>query len=35
MRTIDIHAHLVPRSLWRAADARREWRAQGALHAGQ
>jgi len=25
VRTIDIHAHLVPRSLWRAADARREW----------
>jgi len=25
MRTIDVHAHLVPRSLWRAADARREW----------
>jgi len=25
MRTIDIHAHLVPRSLWRAADARRDW----------
>ena len=25
MRTIDIHAHLVPRSLWKAADARTEW----------
>lgn len=25
MRTIDIHAHLVPRSLWQAAEARREW----------
>ncbi len=25
MRTIDIHAHLVPRSLWRAADARQDW----------
>ncbi len=25
MRTIDVHAHLVPRSLWQAADARREW----------
>jgi aminocarboxymuconate-semialdehyde decarboxylase len=25
MRTIDIHAHLVPRSLWQAADSRREW----------
>jgi aminocarboxymuconate-semialdehyde decarboxylase len=25
MRTIDIHAHLVPRSLWDAADAGREW----------
>jgi aminocarboxymuconate-semialdehyde decarboxylase len=25
MKTIDIHAHLVPRSLWQAADARREW----------
>jgi aminocarboxymuconate-semialdehyde decarboxylase len=30
MRTIDIHAHLVPRSLWRAADARTEW--YGFLH---
>src|SRR5437773_8261749 len=25
MKTIDIHAHLVPRSLWQAVDARREW----------
>lgn len=25
MRTIDIHAHVVPPSLWRAADAGREW----------
>jgi len=25
MKTIDIHAHLVPRSLWQAADARRDW----------
>jgi aminocarboxymuconate-semialdehyde decarboxylase len=25
MRTIDIHAHLVPRSLWQAVDARRDW----------
>ncbi len=25
MRTIDIHAHLVPRSLWQATDAGREW----------
>ena len=25
MRTIDIHAHLVPQSLWRAADAGKEW----------
>jgi aminocarboxymuconate-semialdehyde decarboxylase len=25
MRTIDIHAHLVPQSLWRAVDAGREW----------
>ncbi|HEY7539314.1 MAG TPA: amidohydrolase family protein [Methylomirabilota bacterium] len=25
MKTIDIHAHLVPRSLWQAADAGREW----------
>jgi len=25
MKTIDIHAHLVPRSLWQAAEARREW----------
>ncbi|HEY7364292.1 MAG TPA: amidohydrolase family protein [Methylomirabilota bacterium] len=25
MRTIDIHAHLVPRSLWQAADTGRDW----------
>ena len=25
MRTIDIHAHLVPQSLWKAADARTDW----------
>ncbi len=25
MKTIDIHAHLVPRSLWNAVDARKEW----------
>jgi aminocarboxymuconate-semialdehyde decarboxylase len=25
MRNIDIHAHLIPRSLWRAAEANREW----------
>jgi aminocarboxymuconate-semialdehyde decarboxylase len=25
MRTIDIHAHVVPRSLWEAAEAGREW----------
>ena len=25
MRTIDIHAHLVPQALWRAATAGREW----------
>jgi len=25
MRTIDIHAHLVPTALWRAIEARREW----------
>lgn len=25
MRTIDIHTHLVPRSLWQAAEARRDW----------
>lgn len=25
MRSIDIHAHVVPRALWRAADAGREW----------
>jgi aminocarboxymuconate-semialdehyde decarboxylase len=25
MRTIDIHAHLVPRSLWQAVDARKDW----------
>ena len=25
MRSIDIHAHIVPDSLWRAADEKREW----------
>ena len=25
MRTIDIHAHLVPRSLWKAVEAKSEW----------
>ena len=25
MRAIDIHAHLLPRSLWQAADAGRDW----------
>jgi aminocarboxymuconate-semialdehyde decarboxylase len=25
MRTIDIHAHLVPQSLWRAVEAGRDW----------
>jgi aminocarboxymuconate-semialdehyde decarboxylase len=25
MRTIDIHAHLVPQAMWRAADAQRDW----------
>jgi len=25
MKSIDIHAHVVPDSLWRAADAKREW----------
>ena len=25
MRTIDIHAHLVPQSLWRAAEAGAPW----------
>lgn len=25
MRTIDIHAHLVPQSLWRAAAAGKKW----------
>lgn len=25
MKTIDIHAHLVPHSLWKAVDARAEW----------
>lgn len=25
MKTIDIHAHVVPRSLWNAADAKTEW----------
>jgi aminocarboxymuconate-semialdehyde decarboxylase len=25
MRTIDVHAHLVPRSLWQAADAGKDW----------
>lgn len=32
MRTIDIHAHLVPRSLWRAVEAGREW--HGFRHEG-
>jgi aminocarboxymuconate-semialdehyde decarboxylase len=25
MRTIDVHAHVVPQAMWRAADAKREW----------
>jgi aminocarboxymuconate-semialdehyde decarboxylase len=25
MKTIDIHAHVVPNSLWKAADAKQEW----------
>ena len=25
MRTIDIHAHVVPRAVWQAAEAGREW----------
>jgi aminocarboxymuconate-semialdehyde decarboxylase len=25
MKTIDIHAHVVPQSLWKAADAKAEW----------
>src|SRR5919109_602288 len=25
MRTIDVHAHVVPQALWRAADAGKEW----------
>src|SRR6187551_639060 len=25
MKTIDIHAHLVPQSLWKAMDAKAEW----------
>lgn len=25
MKTIDIHAHIVPESLWKAVDAKREW----------
>jgi hypothetical protein len=25
MRTIDVHAHIVPQAVWRAADAGREW----------
>jgi hypothetical protein len=25
MKTIDIHAHLVPQSLWKALDAKAEW----------
>jgi len=25
MKTIDIHAHLVPRSLWNAVEAKKEW----------
>src|SRR2546426_2262557 len=25
MRTIDVHAHLVPRNVWQAAEAKRDW----------
>src|ERR1051326_3964152 len=25
VKTIDIHAHVVPRSLWNAAEAKRDW----------
>ena len=25
MKTIDIHAHVVPESLWKAIDAKQEW----------
>ncbi len=25
MKSIDIHAHLVPKTLWQAAEAKREW----------
>src|SRR5438093_1324905 len=25
MKTIDIHAHLVPKTLWQAAEAKRDW----------
>src|SRR5688572_33265342 len=25
MRSIDIHAHVVPNSLWKAIDAKKEW----------
>ena len=25
MKSIDMHAHLVPRSLWRAVEAKHEW----------
>jgi hypothetical protein len=25
MRAIDIHAHMVPQALWRAANAGQEW----------
>jgi aminocarboxymuconate-semialdehyde decarboxylase len=32
MRTIDIHAHVVPRGLWQAAEARRDW--HGYRHEG-
>ena len=32
MRSIDIHAHVVPRGLWQAAEARRDW--HGYRHEG-
>src|SRR5258706_6414153 len=25
MRTIDVHAHMVPRNVWQAAEAKRDW----------
>jgi hypothetical protein len=25
MKTVDIHAHIIPDSFWRATDAKKEW----------